>query len=232
MVEERRVHGFSQEIVATERKREVAHSAAHLCARKISLYPGCSFDEVESIAVVLLHAGGYCQHIGVKDDIFSLKIYFLSEQSVGARAYLFASRECIGLTVFVKSHHNHGGTHLFHIFGMAEKHLFTLFQTYRIDNAFALQTFQPGFNHRPFRRVNHHRHFRHIRLCCQKTQKMGHFRFGIKHGIVHINIYHLSSRFHLRHSDAYRLVVVFLVDKTQKLPTSRHITTLSDVYEI
>ena len=60
------MHSLAQVIVASEGKRQVAHTSADMSARQVLLYPSCSFYEVYGISVVLLHSGSHGQDVGVE----------------------------------------------------------------------------------------------------------------------------------------------------------------------
>ena len=79
VVEEHRMHGFAQIIVAAESEGEVAHAATDVCARQIVLDPCRCLNEVEGVAVVFAHAGGHGQDVGVENDVAGLHAGLLGE---------------------------------------------------------------------------------------------------------------------------------------------------------
>ena len=61
MIKKDGVHGFANEIVASERKGEVAHASAHFRPRQVFVYPSRSPNEVYRIVVVAVDSGSYRQ---------------------------------------------------------------------------------------------------------------------------------------------------------------------------
>ena len=89
MVEEHRVHGFTQSIVATESERQVADSATHMASGQVKTYPARGFDEIERIPVMSLYASGHGQYVGVEDDVRSGHAHDIHQQTVSPiRAFL------------------------------------------------------------------------------------------------------------------------------------------------
>ena len=60
VIQEHRVHCLTHRIVATERKREVRHTATNLCVGQILLDPARGLDEIHAIAIVLLDTRSHC----------------------------------------------------------------------------------------------------------------------------------------------------------------------------
>ena len=60
---------------------------------------------------------------------------------------------------------------------------------------------------------------------------MRHFGFGIEHGVVHIHIHNLCTCLHLLNCYRQCLIIAFLIDKTQELPTSCYIASLSHIHK-
>ena len=109
VVEEHGVHGLADIVVAPEGEREVAHTAAHMGARKVLPYPGAGLDEVGGISVVFFHAGGHGQYVGVDNDVLGWKTGFRGDQPVGALCDGGAALEGGGLSLLVEAHYHHGG---------------------------------------------------------------------------------------------------------------------------
>ncbi len=69
MVEEGGMHRLPDNVVAAERKGDIAHTTAHVDPRQILFNPGSSPNKVDSIIVMLLHSRGHRQNIRVKNYI-------------------------------------------------------------------------------------------------------------------------------------------------------------------
>jgi hypothetical protein len=61
------VDGLAHDVVAAERKRQVADSAADFHARARRLDDARRLDEVDGVVVVLLEPGGNRENVGIED---------------------------------------------------------------------------------------------------------------------------------------------------------------------
>ena len=50
---------------------------------EVGFDPACGFDEVDGVVVVLFHAGGDGEDVGVEDDVFRREADFIDEHAVG-----------------------------------------------------------------------------------------------------------------------------------------------------
>ena len=150
MVEEHRVHGFAYIIIASERKRQVAHAAAYVRAFKVLRDPFRGPYEIEPVSVVFVHARADSQYVGVENDVGRRKACFLREQSVGTLANLDAPLIGVGLPLLVKGHHDDRRAKSSQLFCVRQKGGFALFQGDRIDDALALNVFQRLADDFPF----------------------------------------------------------------------------------
>ena len=138
MIEKDGVHRLTQIVVATEGERQIAHSAADMTAFKILAYPTCGADKVEGITVVLTHAGGDGEDVGVKDDVGRIVASLAGQQVVSTPTHLYLTLIGGGLSLLIECHNNDGGTQLTHLAGTLQKDLFALFQRYGVDYRLAL----------------------------------------------------------------------------------------------
>ena len=207
------MHSFTQEIVAAERERQVAHSATHMGPWQIFFNPSRGPDEVESIAVVLLHTGGNGQHIGVEYDIAWLDARLLCQKLVGAPADFYLALVGGGLSLFVKRHDHHGRSVLINGTRVTQKDPLALFQGYRVDHTLALHTFEGRLYHIETRRIDHPGDAGHLGVAGHEVQKVGHLLFGIQQSIVHVDVYQAGSVAYLLAGYPERLIVLLLVDK-------------------
>ena len=83
----------------------------------------------------------------------------------------------------------------------------------RIDHALALNAFQPGLDHLPARRVDHHRHGADVRLGSDQVEEAGHRRDRVEHRLVHVHVDELGAGFHLLAGDLHRLVIAVFEDQ-------------------
>src|SRR5262249_3819446 len=69
VVEKYRVHGFTNMIITTKGKGEVADTATYFCQWQLLLDDLRSFNEINGIIIMFFQAGGNCKYVRVKDDI-------------------------------------------------------------------------------------------------------------------------------------------------------------------
>ena len=178
---------------------------------------------------MLLHASGYGEDIRVEDDVERVHAHLFGEYVVCALCYLLASLERSGLTLFVETHHHDGSAISHHVACMANKHLFSFFERYGVDDTFSLYAFQSFGNHIPVRRVDHHRHSCHVRFGGYEIEKGLHLLLGVEQSVVHIDVDDLCTISHLFSCNAYGFLIVFLFNQSQELPGTSHITAFADI---
>ena len=158
VIEKRRVHRLADLVVAAEAERDVRDAAAHLRVRQVRLDPARGVDEVDRVVVVLLHAGGDGEDVGIEDDVFGREADLVDQDPVGALADADLVLVGRGLALLVEGHHHHGRAVLQHGRGVLAELLFAFLQRDRVDDALALQALQPGLDDLPLRGVHHERH--------------------------------------------------------------------------
>ncbi len=196
--------------------------------RKIGFDPTRGVDKVDGIVVVLLHAGGHGEDVGIEDDVFRRKADLVNEDSISPFAdanLLFVGR---GLTLFVEGHHDHRRAILEHMRGVAAKCFFANFQRNRVHNALALQALEPGLNHFPLRRVHHEGGFGHFRLAGQQLQEARHRRDAVDHALVHADVDDVGAILHLLPGHADRFFEFAFLHQPGELRRTRDIGPLAD----
>jgi len=202
------VHRLPDRVIATERKRQVAHSAAHPCKREVSLNILSGFYVINSVVIVLLDACGDSQNIRIDEDILRRKTGFLRQQTVRSVSHLPASLECGSLSLLIEEHHHCGSAVTPHQPCFLQEFLLTLLQADGVDNRLALYALQSCLQHLPLRGVNHYRQPGYVRLTHHYVDEPSHGCDAINHGIIHAYIYHLCAALHLitRHIERCRKV--------------------------
>ncbi len=122
------VHGFANFIVSPEAERDIRHTAAYFGMRQVLLDPARGVDEVNRVVVVLLHAGGDSEDIGIENDVFRRKPDLVNQYSVGALADADLVLVSRGLALFVEGHHYHGRAIFQNFGGILAKFFFAFFQ--------------------------------------------------------------------------------------------------------
>ena len=109
---------------------------------------GC-LDKVHRIVVMLFDTGRDCENIGVENNIFRWEVDFLRQHFIAASTDLAFALTGVSLAVLIKRHHDNGGAITTHQSCLLDKLVFTFLETDRVDDTFALNTFQAGFNDFP-----------------------------------------------------------------------------------
>ena len=91
---------------------------------------------------------------------------------------------------------------------MIFEYAFSFLEADRIDDAFALNAFEAGFNHLPSGAVEHDRNARDIRFGGNDIQESRHRGFRIEHALIHVDVDDLSSVFDLVARDGNGLFVL------------------------
>ena len=58
---------------------------------------------------------------------------------------------------------------------------------------------------------------------------MAHLGTRVQQTVIEVNVQHQRAVLHLLACDAYRLLVILLLDEAQELAAARHVTTLADI---
>ena len=158
VIEEHRMHRGAHRLVAAEGEGEVGDTARDMGARQVLPDPARRLDKVDAVIVVLLDAGGDGEDVGVEDDVLRRHPDLFCQDAVGAGADLRLAPEGVGLALLVEGHHHHRRAIAAHLLRMLAERRLAFLHRDRIDDRLALHAFQPRLDHRPFRRVDHHRH--------------------------------------------------------------------------
>ena len=157
MVEEHRVHGLPDLVVAPEGERQVGDASGGQRPGKLGLYPSDGFYEVHGVARVFRNAGSYRKHAGVEDYVAGPESQLFREQPVGAGADFRLPSEARGLPLLVECHHHHGGSQLPGLPGFPEEAFFSFPEGDRVHDALALGVLEPGQDGVPMGGVHHYR---------------------------------------------------------------------------
>ena len=228
MIKKRGVNGFADLVIAPEAERNIRNATAHLRVRQVRLDPTRGIDVVDRVVVMLLHACGDGEDIGIEDDVFGGKADLVDQDAVGTLAdpdFVLVSR---GLTLFVKSHHYHGRAVFQNFRRVLAKLLFAFFQRNRIDDALALQALQTGLDDLPFRGVHHKRHLGDFWLTPEQLHEARHRRDAVNHALVHADVEDICPVFDLLAGDAYSFLIFTFLDQPGELRRTGHIGPLPD----
>ena len=228
VIQKRRMHRFADLIVAAEAERDVRDATAYLRVRQVRFDPARRVDEVDRVVVVLLHAGGDGEDVGVEDDVLARKADLVDENPVSALAdanLVFVGRS---LALFVEGHHHRRRAVLQHRGSVLAELRFALLQRNRVHDAFALNTFQAGLDDLPFRRVDHEGHRGDLRLAAQQLQEPRHRLHAVDHALIHADVDDVGPVLHLLPRDRDGCLVLAFFDELRELRRTSHIRPLAN----
>ncbi len=131
---------------------------------QVLLDPADGLDEIHGVIVVLLHAGGDGQDVGIEDDVLGREAGLLGQDFVGAGANFLAALEGVGLAALVEGHDDDGGAVTADEAGLLDEFFLAFLEADGVDDGLALDALQPGLDDGPFRAVNHYRDAGDVRL--------------------------------------------------------------------
>ena len=112
-----------------------------------------------------------------------------------------------------------------------EKRFFALLERDRVDDRPALHALESSLDHFPFRRIDHHRNARDIRLCGDQIHEARHRRLRIEHRLVHVDVDHLGAVLHLRTRDLDGAGEIAREDQAGKCARTGNVGPLADIDE-
>ena len=198
------MHRFAHGIVTTEGEGNIGQAAASTGTRAAFFDFLHRFDKVDSIVVMLLHAGGDGEDIEVKNNVLRIHAHLFGEnfkRALGDCDLVVLGR-C--LAFFIKRHDDDRGAVAHDFTSLRTEFVFAALKADRVDDTFPLDAFQTCFDHRPFRAVDHDRYFANIRFRRDQVEEAGHAGFAIEHPFVEINIDDLRTLIDLRLHDRQR----------------------------
>ena len=215
VIQEHCVHRFTNNIVASEGERHVAHAARCLGSGAFLLDLSNCIDEFHRVVRMFFHPRADGQNVGIEDNVGRRETDFLCQQlerSFADADFLFA---CRGLSDFIKRHHDDCRTVATNQLRFVQKLGFAFFQTDTVDDALAVNALQAGFQNFPVRAVDHDGHTNIVIV--QQPQEFLHATRAVEQPFVHIDVDHLRAAFDLIASDADRFVELVFPHKSQKL---------------
>ena len=121
---------------------------------------------------MFFQAGGNGKNVGIENDILRIEAKLFGQDFIRPVRNLHFAFLGIGLSFFIKSHHDHRGAKAFTDDGLLDEFFFSFFHGNGIDDTFSLHTFQTGFNDTEFGRIDHDRNLRNIGLALDQVQEM------------------------------------------------------------
>ena len=171
------------------------------------------------------------EDVGVEDDVLGRKVRLPEEKVVRALADRDAPLEGICLATLVERHDDHRRSVAAGEAGLFEELRRAVLEADRVDDPLALHALEPGLDHLPARRVDHHRHPRDVRLGPDQVEEADHARLGVEQALVHVHVDHLGAVVHLAPCDHERRLEVALPDEARKAGRASDVGSLADVHE-
>jgi hypothetical protein len=207
MVEEHRVHRFPHDFVAAEAERQVRKPARDMNVRAARLDLLARLDEVDAVIVMLLDARRHREHIRIEDDVLGREAD-PDEQLIRPLANLDFALFRIGLADLVERHDDYRGA-VRHAFARMAEELFLAFlHADRVDDRLARNALEPGLDHVPLGRVDHHRNPRDVGLGLDQFEERGHRLVCVEQAFVHVDVEHLCAGLDLLQRDFDRRGII------------------------
>ena len=127
MIEEYSVNGFTYRFVTTEREGYVRHTTRNHGVWQVLFNPASGFNEIDRVVVVFFNTSGNCKHVRVKNNVFGREANIIDQHIIRAFTNFTFTCCCVGLSHFVKSHHNNGCTVLAAEAGFFDKLIISFF---------------------------------------------------------------------------------------------------------
>ena len=197
MIQKRRVHGLTHDVVPAEREGNIAHAAAGFAVRQRGLDLPDGLDEIDRVVVVLFDPRGDRQDIRIENNVLRRKGNLFRQNPVRPRANLDFPVDGVGLSCFIKRHHHDGRAVPLDQPGLFLECLLAFLEADGIDYALALHALQAGLDHRPLRAVDHDGHAANVGLRRDEVQEPHHGVFGIQQGFVHVDVDDLRATLYL-----------------------------------
>ena len=228
VVKKRAVHSLAHVIVAAETERDVRHATAHFRVRQVRFDPARRLDEIDRVVVVLLHAGRDREDVRIENDVLRREADLIHEEAIRPLADADFFRVSRRLPLLVERHHHDRRAIMQNLPRVLAELRFALLHRDRVHDPLPLQTFQPGLDHLPLRRIHHERHLRDLRFAAEQLQEARHRRDAVDHSLVHADVDDVGPVLHLLPCDRHRLLVVPLLDQLRKLRRPRDVRPLAD----
>jgi hypothetical protein len=228
VVEEGRVHGLADGIVAAEAEGDVGDAAADLGVREVGLDPARGLDEIDGVVVVLLDAGADGEDVRVEDDVLRREAGGVHQQAVGTLADANLLGVGGGLAVLVEGHDDHGGAVAEDGAGLLEELRLALLEGDGVDDALALKAFQAGLDDLPLGGVHHDRNLGDLGLARDEVQEARHGRDAVDQAVVHAHVDDVGAVVHLLAGDGDGLLVVAGLDELGELRRAGDVGALAN----
>ena len=228
VVEEGRVHGLAHDVVAAEAEGDIGDPTADFGAGEILLDPARRVDEVDGVIVVLVHPRGDGEDVGIEDDVLGVEADLVDEDAVGALADADFFLKGGGLALLVEGHDHDGGAVLHDGAGVRLEDFFAFLERDGIDDAFALEAFQPGLDDGPFRRVDHDGHGGDVGFSGEEIEETGHHFGSVDHALVHADVDDRRAVLDLLTGDGDGFLEFVLFDELREFGRTGHVGALAD----
>ena len=231
VIQEDRVDGLADLVVALEGERDVGQAARGARAGAAALDLRDGLDEVERVAVMLRHAGADRQDVRVEDDVLRVDADLLREDAERAFADADLVGERGGLADLVEGHDDHRGAVAAAEAGLPDEVLLAVLERDRVHDGLALHAAQAGLDDAELRRVDHERDLGDVRFGRRHVQELRHRRGAVEQGHVEIDVDDRGAGLDLLLGDAQGGAVVVLLDVALEDLGAGDVGALAHVHE-
>ena len=231
VVQEHRVHGLADGVVAAERKGQVREAARHHGAGERRLDPAAGLEKGDPVGVVLLDAGRHGKDVGVEDDVLGGEADLVHEDAVGAAANPDLARGRVRLPLFVERHHDDRGAVPKDGLRLPPELRLALLEADRVDDGLALDVLEAGLEHGPARGIQHQGHAADLRLRRDEAEEPGHRGLDVEHGLVEVDVDDLGPVLDLVAGHLEGRVEVPVQHQPPEAGGPRDVGALADVHE-
>ena len=121
------MHGFTNAVVSSKRKRHITDPTTTAAMRQIFAYPSYALYKINGIFSMFLHSCTHRKNIQIKNDVFRRKLRLVNQQLVRSLSNFNTSLEVVGLPYLIKSHYNYSSPIPLDFLGLGDKDFFTFF---------------------------------------------------------------------------------------------------------
>ncbi len=229
VVEKGGVHGLADLVVAAEAEGDVGDAAADLGVGQVGFDPAGGVDEVDGVVVVLLHAGGDGEDVGVEDDVFGREADLVDEDAVGALADADLLVVGGGLALLVEGHDDDGGAVLEDRARRCARNLSSpSLSEMELTMPLPCRHLEAGLDDLPLGGVDHEGDFGDLGLAGEELQVAGHGGDAVDHALVHADVDDVGAVFDLLAGDADGLFVLAFLDELRELWRAGDVGALAD----
>ena len=135
------MHRLAHRLIAAEGEGQIGDAARDMRMRQIALDGARRLDEIDAVVFVFLNTCRHGENIGIEDNILRREADGFGQDFIGACRNLDFARQRVGLSGFIKGHHDDSGAVATHFLRVVDEFFFAFLERDRIHHALALKAF-------------------------------------------------------------------------------------------